>query len=199
MPNAFQEVRFPTDISYGSGGGPEFSTEVVELASGHEQRNVNWTYSRERWNVAYGVKDETLLDILIAFFYARQGRAIGFRFKNHADFEGTAVELGAGDGSTVDFQLIKVYDSGGFSYTRKISKPVSGTVTIYIDSVEETSLSIDYTTGVVTFDVAPTSGEVVTASFEFDIPVRFDTDYLPQNLGDYQARSVDVQIVELML
>jgi len=195
---SFHEVQFPTDISYRSAGGPEFSTEVIELGSGFEKRNQNWTYPRERWNVAYGVKEQDDLVSLIEFFYARRGRAIGFRFKNHDDYTATTVELGTGDGVTDDFQLVKIYTSGGETFTRKITKPVSGETTIYVDSVEQSSeVSIDTTTGLVTFDSPPTSGEVITATFEFDIPVRFDTDYLPMNLESYLVRSADVPILEI--
>ena len=197
---SFHEVQFPTDISYKSIAGPEFNTEVVILGSAFEKRNVNWTYPRERWQVAYGVKTETLLDTLRTFFYARKGRAIGFRFKNHDDYQGTDEELGDGDGSTTTFQLVKIYSSGGNDFTRKITKPVSGTVTVYIDSAlqsDPADYSIDLTTGVITFTSAPGSGEVVTATFEFDIPVRFDTDYLPVEFSTYEARAADVPILEI--
>lgn len=197
---AFHEVRFPTDISYGSAGGPEFSTEVVELASGHEKRNINWTYSRERWNVAYGVKRQEDLDALIQFFYARRGRAHGFRFKNHADFQASLSEIGTGDGSENEFQLVKNYDDVGGLYDRKISKPVNGTLHVFIDGVEQMSgWTANYTTGLITFSVPPGSGDVITATFDFDIPMRFDTDHLPQSLVTYHARSADVPILELML
>ena len=134
---------------------------------------------------------------LLTFFYARRGRAIGFRFKNHDDFEGVTEEIGEGDGSTVDFQLVRNYESGGKTFVRRITKPVTSTVTIYVDSVLEAAVNINYETGVVTFAVAPTSGEVITADFEFDVPVRFDTDHLPVNLSTYQARSADVAVVEV--
>ncbi|HEQ98804.1 MAG TPA: TIGR02217 family protein [candidate division Zixibacteria bacterium] len=198
MADDFHEVQFPTDISYESSGGPEFSTEVIELGSGHERRNQNWTYARQRWNVGYGVREKGQLDSLRAFFYARKGRAYGFRFKDHDDYQATGEELGTGDGSETEFQLIKTYSSGGESYERKITKPVSGTVTIYIDSVEQASgWSVDTTTGIVTFSSPPTSGEVITADFDFDIPVRFESDYLPVNLSSYQARAADVILLEL--
>jgi uncharacterized protein (TIGR02217 family) len=200
MAAGFHEVQFPTDISYGSTGGPEFSTEIVVLASGHEQRNINWTYPKERWDVAYGVKEQSDLDALRTFFYARQGRAYGFRFKNHDDYQGSAEELGEGDGSTTEFQLVKAYTSGGESTSRKITKPVSGTVEIYLDSAlqsDPTDYSIDLTTGIVTFVAAPSSGEVITATFDFDVPVRFDTDFLPVMLSTYNARSATVPIVEI--
>lgn len=203
---AFHEVQFPTDISYGSAGGPEFSTEVVELCSGHEVRNINWTNSRERWNVAYGVRAEAQLATLIEFFYARRGRAHGFRFKNPADYQGTAEAIGTGDGSETEFQLVKVYTSGAGTYSRKVSKPVADTVVVSLGGVPQVDSngdpdgwSVDTTTGIVTFISPPSSGEVITATFDFDIPVRFDTDHLPQALVTYQARSADVPIVELML
>lgn len=200
MSSTFHEVRFPTDINYGSAGGPEFNTEVIELGGGHEKRNQNWEYPRERWNVAYGIKDESLLRLLIDFFYARRGRAIGFRFKNHDDYSVTDQELGDGDGSTDEFQLIKTYSSGGETFDRKITKPVAGTVTVYIDSEEQVAdWDVDTTTGIITFGTPPSSGEVITADFEFDVPVRFDTDYLPVNLDTYMARSANVPVVELKL
>ena len=109
-------------------------------------------------------------------------------------------ELEAGDGAETEFQLVKIYSSGGNDFSRKITKPVSGTVTVYIGSVEQfdpADYTIDLTTGIITFDSAPGSGEVVTATFEFDIPVRFDTDYLPVSFSTYQARAADVPILEI--
>lgn len=194
---AFHEIRFPTDIAYGSAGGPEFSTDVIELGSGHERRNQNWTYPRERWDVAYGINTQVKLRALIVFFYARRGRAHGFRFKNHDDYRATDQEIGVGDGSTTIFQLVKVYEPGTYEFSRRISKPVTGTVTVYIDSVETSAFTIDTTTGIVTMDAAPVSGENVTADFDFDVPARFDVDYLPQRLETYEARSAQVSILEL--
>jgi uncharacterized protein (TIGR02217 family) len=200
MPDAFHEVQFPTDISEGSTGGPQFNTEVVALSSGYEKRNANWDYPRERWNVAYGIKDESLLTLLSEFFYARKGRLTGFRFKNPDDFQTTDEELGTGDGSTQGFQLVRTYTSGGETTTRKITKPVAGTVDVYVDSVlQGSNVSVDTTTGIVTFDSPPSSGEVITADFDFDIPVRFDVDHIPIQFPSYQARAVDVPIVELKL
>jgi uncharacterized protein (TIGR02217 family) len=195
---SFHEVRFPTDISYESIGGPQFSTEVIQLSSGHEKRNQNWTYPRERWNVAYGVKSKTLLQALVEFFYARRGRAYGFRFKNHDDYDAVGEVLGTGDANETDFQLVKAYTSGGETLSRLIAKPVANTVALYLDSsLQGSGWSVDTTTGIVTFDSAPGAGVVVSADFEFDVPVRFDTDHLPVQFSTYEARSTDVSVVEL--
>lgn len=196
---AFVDVQFPTDISYGSAGGPEYATDVVASASGFEQRNVNWSEARARYNVAHGVKTKAQLDALIAFFRARKGRAHGFRFKDWTDYQVSGEALGTGDGTRTQFQLVKHYASGSVTETRTITKPVSGTVLIYKNAVLQSSgVSVDATTGVVTFTTAPAAGVVVTATFEFDVPVRFDTDKLSASLDAYGIHSwLDIPLVEV--
>lgn len=198
---SFTETRFPEDIAYGSSGGPEFSTDVVILASGHEQRNANWQAARARYNVAHGVKTQAQLDALIAFFRARQGRAVGFRFKDWADYKATGQAIGTGNGSVTTFQLVKTYVSGGITSTRTITKPVSGTVKIYVNAVEQTSgVSVNTATGIVTFTVAPANGAAISADFEFDVPVRFDTDRLSATLDAYGVHSwQDIPLVEVRI
>ncbi len=66
---SFVEVRFPEDISYGSTGGPEFSTDVVMANNGYEQRNINWSISRARYNISYRTKSSEQLSSLISHFF----------------------------------------------------------------------------------------------------------------------------------
>lgn len=184
----FVEVQFPTDISYGATGGPIFLTDVVTTVSGHEQRNSKWSQSRAKYNVASGVKTETQWQALIAFFRARRGKAVGFRFKDWSDYKAESVQIGVGDDSTTQFQLVKVYSSGPAASSRDITKPVVGTVDIYIDSVLQSSgVSVDTETGIVTFSSAPATDEVITADFEFDVPVRFDTDEMAISMDSFDA------------
>ena len=173
----FHEVRFPDRIAVGSRGGPAFSTTVVETASGHEQRHVNWSQARGRWDVGTGLRRRDDLDELIAFFRARMGRAYGFRFKDHADYRALAQPIGVGDGTTTTFQLVKRYTSGPATVTRTIAKPVQGTVEVYRNAqLQSSGVSVDHATGVVTFSGPPEPGDVLTADFELDVPVRFDVD-----------------------
>lgn len=197
---SFHEIRFPTDISYGSSGGPEFSTDIVITNGGHEQRNANWAEARARYNVAQGVKTQAQLAGLIAFFRARSGRAYGFRFKDWADFSASNQNIGTGNAVKTQFQLIKKYDSS-VVVTRNIAKPVSGTVKIYKNAVlQTTGYSIDCTNGIVTFTSAPSIGVAVTADFEFDVPVRFDTDRLSAKLESYGVSSwSDIPLVEVRI
>ncbi len=196
---AFHSVRFPDDISYGSRGGPAYSTDVVMAISGHEQRNSNWAQARARYNVAHGVKNQEQLDALIAFFRARKGRAHGFRFKDWTDYSMTAEVIGTGDGATTEFQLTKSYESGGEYDVRDITKPVSGTVNIYVNGIEQLSgWTMDYTTGIVTFSSAPAAELIIAADAEFDVPVRFDTDQLSASLDAYGLRSwSDITLIEI--
>ena len=189
---AFHEVRVPDNISRGARGGPERRTQIVELASGDEERNASWANSRRRYDVAYGIRRADDLAAVVAFFEARNGRLYGFRFKDWADYKScppsgtpapTDQVIGTGDGETTAFQLVKRYASGAQSWTRAITKPVAGTVRVALDGVEQLGgWSVDTTTGAVTFDTAPATGATITAGFEFDVPVRFDTDALDVTL-----------------
>jgi uncharacterized protein (TIGR02217 family) len=197
---AFIEVRFPIDIAYGSSGGPVYSTDIVITQSGNEQRNSNWSQARARYNVAHGVKTQTQLDVLIAFFRARKGRADGFRFKDWTDYKVLAQAIGTGNGSATIFQLKKTYSSGAVTETRTITKPVQSTVVIYLAGVLQSgaSYSVNTTNGAITFAAAPANGAAITADFEFDIPVRFDTDRLSVTLDNYGSSSLyDIPLVEI--
>ena len=189
---AFHEVRFPDNISRGARGGPERRTQIVELASGAEERNASWANSRRRYDVAYGIRRADDLAAVVAFFEARNSRLHGFRFKDWADFKSclpsgnpgpTNQPIGTGNGSATLFQLTKRYTSGAQSWTRTITKPVAGTVTIALNGTPQASgWSVSTTTGLITFATAPAAGVAITAGFEFDVPVRFDTDALDVTL-----------------
>lgn len=186
---SFTEIRFPENISYGSTGGPEFSTDVITTHNGCEQRNINWSHARTRYNIAYGVRSNEQLTELITFFNARKGRAIGFRFKDWSDFTATDQEIGIGNSKKTTFQLIKTYVSGKEKHTRTIKKPVHDTIKIYLNGVETEKYLVNYSTGEIMFTRPPAKGAIITASFEFDVPVRFDTDYLNASIDNYGSNS----------
>lgn len=192
----FHDVRLREDIERGAEGGPVFNTTVVPLASGHEQRNINWEYAKHEYDISYGIMGPEDYEEVRRFFYARRGRAYAFRFKDWSDFEMDSV-IATGDGSQTKFQLYKTYTSGGQSYVRPIFKPVSGTVTMYVNDVL-TAATVDHSTGVVTFSVAPANGAEIRAVAEFDVPVRFDQDKFGLNLVWVGAGSVpSIMIKEL--
>ncbi len=197
----FHEVRFPDDIAYGASGGPAYSTSVISTASGYEQRNQNWAAARGKWDVSSGLKKQSQLETLIAFFRARKGKAHGFRFKDWTDYKAAGQTLGIGDGTTQIFQLVKNYASGAGSEIRTITKPVSGTVAVYANGVKKTTgVSVNATTGIVTFSTAPAQGVIITADFEFDVPVRFDTDEMDVTIENFNLNEwSDIPIIEIRI
>jgi len=204
----FHEVRFPDNISRGARGGPERRAQIVELASGAEERNASWVNSRRRYDVAYGIRRADDLATVVAFFEARNGRLHGFRFKDWADFKSclpsqtpgpTNQPIGTGNGAATLFQLTKRYTSGAQSWSRAITKPVAGTVTVALNGNPQASGWSDSTaTGLVTFTTAPAAGVAITAGFEFDVPVRFDTDALDVTLDLERLGSItSIPLVEI--
>lgn len=209
---AFHEVRFPTAIALGASGGPTRRTEIVSLGSGHEQRNQRWAQSRRRYDAGFGIRSLDDLYAVIAFFEGRAGRLYGFRFSDPVDRKScmpgsqpTPLDqfLGVGDGSTSEFQLVKVPPEAVSAVPRPIVKPVAGTVRVAVDGVEKAEgvdFSVDATTGVIAFGEAsiPPSDAVVTAGFEFDVPVRFDTDEIRVNLVAFEAGDIpSIPLIEV--
>lgn len=207
---SFHEVRFPADLSFGSVGGPERRTDIVQLTSGFEERNTPWAHSRRRYDAGLGLRSLDDVEQMIAFFEARQGQLFGFRWKDWADYKSCAPSrqpdngdqvIAHGDGATHSFQLIKTYRSGVGAYARPITKPVSGTVTAAVQNVERREgvhFEIDLETGIITFEEAPLEGAEISAGFEFDVPVRFDTNRINVSVASFRAGQVpDVPVVEV--
>jgi uncharacterized protein (TIGR02217 family) len=209
---AFHEVRFPANLSFGSVGGPERRTEIVTLQNGFEERNSPWAHSRRRYDAGLGLRSLDDVEALIAFFEARRGQLFGFRWKDWADYRSggalraiTAFDqpLGLGDGVTRVFPLQKTYRSGEEVYVRPVAKPVSGTVRVAVGGdpkVEAVEWTVDLATGLVSFVTPPDVDAPVTAGFEFDVPVRFDTDRVQVSVASFRAGDVpSVPVVEVRL
>lgn len=207
---SFHDVRFPAKLSLGSSGGPERRTEIVTLANGFEERNTAWAHSRRRYDAGLSVKSLDDMQSVIAFFEARLGRLNAFRWKDWADFKSCNPSqtptyadqaIGTGDDTETQFQLIKAYSSGSQSYARVISKPIANSVRVAVDGVELSpgqDFAVDGETGVVTCFLAPTLGLEITAGFEFDVPVRFDTDFLEMTVASFNAGEIpQIPVVEV--
>jgi uncharacterized protein (TIGR02217 family) len=207
---AFHEVLFPLDVALKSAGGPERRTEIVSFGSGREQRNARWADSRRRYDAGYGVKSLEALQAVVAFFEERRGQLYGFRWRDRLD-QSSAVPghppspldqgIGIGDGVTASYQLAKTYGAGFAPYTRRIAKPVAGSVRVAVGGIEATGgFGVDTITGVVTFAAGhlPPPGAAVTAGYQFDVPVRFDTDYLEVDLSAFSAGAIPkIPLVEI--
>jgi uncharacterized protein (TIGR02217 family) len=211
--SAFHDVLFPLDIALRTMGGPERRTDIVTLGSGREERNARWAHSRRRYDAGYGIKTFDALAAVVAFFEERRGRLYGFRWRDRLDHSSalpgasvaaTDQAIGLGDGATSTFQLVNTYGAVYAPYARPIVKPVGGSVRVAVDGVEAgegTAFTCDTTTGIVTFQPGhvPEPGAAVTAGFLFDVPVRFDTDYLEVDLASFAAGAIPkIPLVEIM-
>lgn len=193
---SFDEVQFPPNISAGAQGGPSFNTTVLTLDSGQEHRNINWSRERPVYDVSTGIKTAEDARAYQKFFYARRGRAIGFRFKDWSDYRLPFWDQTPGDldpvpvffvtdGTTQTFQIYKIYSDAGGTFTRKIVKIVPGSMNLFDNATPMTTpanYTVDNNTGIVTLSnaIKTTTGHEISGFLEFDVPVRFDTD--SQNL-----------------
>lgn len=203
---AFIEIpRFPDCYSFGAQIGPAFNTTVVELNSGYESRNQNWACERLMFDLTFIARTQAQRDELSAFFRYVRGRAVGFRCKDHSDFQVTD------DGVLVErdgvFYMVKRYLLGALWYDRDIRKPRPGTVTVF--PINGTPMNNAYTVNYEDGTVAIENGAngAFAWSGEFDVPVRFDTDKLQWSIidrrGDSNAglmyTSEDLKLIEIRL
>lgn len=208
----FHEVQLELDPSRGASGGPGFSTQIITVDSGAEERIPRWESARRRYEISYAIQSKADLQGLIDFYIARQGTAFGFRFRDWNDFSTSPghtgdptpddFEIGIGDAVETQFQLRKVYSSGGTDRPRNIQKPRAGSVRVAINGVEQLSgWSVDTTQGIVTFATPPAAGQQITAGCLFDVPVRFGEQIdsmLPMVTEAFETSSIpEVPLVEI--
>jgi uncharacterized protein (TIGR02217 family) len=207
---AFHDTRFPTNLSYGSMGGPQRLTEIVTLANGFEERTTPWAHARRKYDAGFGLRSLDDLETLLAFFEARRGQLHAFRWKDWTDYKSCPLDrdisafdqrLGMGNGVQTQFALTKRYASGGQDYLRPIRKPVENTVYAAVGGdpkVMGSEYIVDHGAGIITFSLPPDIGAEVTAGFEFDVPARFDTDSLQTSIAAYRAGELpNVPIIEV--
>jgi uncharacterized protein (TIGR02217 family) len=210
MTAGFHEVRFPLRVALGTSGGPVRRTDIVSLSNGRENRNRRWQDARRRYDAGSGVRSVEDLYAVLAFFEARAGQFYGFRFRDPVDHKSCAPSaavgvgdqvIGTGNGVTATFQLVKRYADAGGETVRVIEKPMTGTVVVSVagSAVPPADFTVDPGLGTVTFKPGkiPASG-TIRAGFEFDVPVRFDTDRIDIDLAQFNAgRIPSIPLVEI--
>lgn len=200
MHNNFLEIQFPSDISYGSSGGPEFHTEIITTTIGGEIRDSKLHIPRMYFNISTGIKNKYQMEKILTFFRICKGRQIGFRYKDWSDFKGNG-KMEKIDENT--FQLVKIYQLNDIIHKRIIQKPIQNTVKIYYNDqlLSDDQTHIDYTTGRITVidsSIIKYNSKFI-ASFEFDIPVRFDIDHLPITVETNAFYSLpEIPVIEII-
>lgn len=212
--DSFHDLRFPPRVSFGATGGPERKTEIVLLTSGREKRNQRLFQSRRRYDAGTGIRSLEDLYEVIAFFEARRGSLHGFRFRDPFDMKSCRPEaapaasdqsIGTGDGTTNRFALVKEYGEGDDAFRRAIAKPVAGTVLVAVDGLTKQAdedFTVNAATGEIVFAAGsvPANGAEITAGYEFDVPVRFDTESLSISLTAFKAGNIPaIPLVEVVI
>jgi uncharacterized protein (TIGR02217 family) len=203
---AFDDVTFPLAIGRGAEVRPRFSTAIVTTASGHEQRNADWSTARMEFDAGPGLRSEADVRTLISFFRARRGSAKAFRFRDVLDYSSNNMVgapgagdqlIGTGDGVRTRFPLVKRYGAGPDAEVRVISRPVVGTVAVALNGTPQLS-GWALSGAEVEFVIAPPAGSAITAGFQFDVPVRFASDQLEVDVATFAAGDVaSVPLIEV--
>lgn len=198
----FYEIRFPESISIKSTTSINFNTNITSSKNGKEHRIINRSESIMIYDIVSGIKSKQDIEEVIKLFRLVKGRAIGFRYKDWLDYSATKQQIDIGDGEKIKFQLLKTYtdiNNRNIKYVREIKKPVENTVKICLNNNSNKFFDVDYTNGIITFEEAPTNGTIITASFEFDVPVRFDSDELEISLESLNSGKIkNIRLVEII-
>lgn len=203
----FDDVQYPLALGRDAAVSPEFSTNVSITASGFERRNSLWSNARLRFDVGPGIRSETELGDLIAFYRARRGAARGFRLRDPSDYSSHGMAapptkrdqlLGIGNGAASEFGLVKRYGDGDEQQVRRITRPLFETILVSVDDVLQVGNWTLQAGGVISFDNAPEAGAEIYAGYLFDVPVRFAQDNLEISGASFAAGDApSVPLVEI--
>lgn len=195
--------NFPTGIGFGSNAKSNWNKRRVSTPAGYVQSNQLFSKALMSFDVASGLKSLDDCHELLRFFNVMQANDSVVLFTDKTDFKSCAplqtaaftdCVIGTGDGATTQFQLYKTYTAGGLTYSRKITRPMTGTVTVGKNGVLQTlttHYTINHNTGVITFVAAPANGLSITAGFHFYVPVDFVDSSLDWVLEKFRAGTLD--------
>lgn len=199
------EVRLPEDIERGASVGPMFQTSIVALSSGKEDANQDWQEDLIVADIAWGMmpdEDASSEDIengfkrIFEFFVLRRGRHRGFLFRNPLDSEGLNQVMRPNLAVPRTFQLTKTWQDSATSYTKRITRPVDASIVLahngtVIPRAGGSGVPAwqHVGKGVIQFAADAPAG-IYTASYTYDVPMRFETDNLRIVLESLKAGEV---------
>ena len=193
---SFIDTRLSRKVSTGFTGGPVWNTRIVDMANGSERRNAEWAMPHHKFTADYTLLDPVGQNEILQAFWAAAGQKDSFGFKDWNDYRATNQVMPVGDGTATPRQLTKTYTFGPKSFVRPIFLPVAGSVLITANGAP-LPVTVNLTTGMVTPVGTWPSGQVIrAASFEFDVRVRFGSDFIPFNRNAKTLATVTVELVE---
>jgi len=172
---------------------------IIKLASGAEQRNVNWSDSLRVFD-ASTAENLTIaqLNSVRKHFNAVRGSGFSFALRDRSLFQVTDEPFGTGGGIGSTNQLVLNDGVAANAYNREIYLPEQGTIVIKantVTKVENTDYTIAYsgaTAGLVTW-LTSVSGQTLTWTGNFYLPVRYAIKSFPSaELFIWQSSGVGV-------
>ncbi len=164
---------------------PTFQTRIQRAASGRELRALDYPYPLWQFALVYDfLRDDPTagydeLRTLVGFFLLCQGAFGTFLFQDPSDCRVTGQQIGIGNASTSVFQLQRTMGTtlpgGGFFEPIVAPNVVRA---IYLNGIVQnpSAYSVDPDNGLVTFNMAPGSGLIVSADFTYYFRCRFIDD-----------------------
>lgn len=180
---SFADIAFPFEVRT-LNATPAWPVDIIKLGGGGEQRILLQGDSRRHYEFNFPHILLSRVREFYEFFNARRAQTHSFKIVDKTLWRATGEPLGTGGGVDSTNQLIIDEGDATNSYIREVYLPKSGTVHIFAGVTEKTQ-GVDWTLnyngvngGLVTW-LTSVSGQTLTWTGEFYIPVRFDTGSLP--------------------
>lgn len=174
-----------------------------EATSGKETLISLWSFPRWKWELPFEVL-RTLAATpdfytLANFYNSTYGATSAFLFTDPDDHSVLGQGIGAGDGTTTLFQLVRALGGAGFVEPIYAPNAVSN---VYVNGVVQSPSSYSVgaygssNPGQITFATAPVAGAAVAADFSYYFPCRFTDDRVDFDLilqGVYAMQTLAFQ------
>lgn len=194
----FHDVRLPKFIECFAIGRPEFKTFSMSTISGREVRISDKDIVLQRYTIKNCVLSYEQFQEFNNFFRARRGQKYGFKLYDNADNSVENQFIAKGDCDTKEFQLYKLYADNISPYIRKIIKPVKNTVKVYIDQ-EQVNADVNYNKGIIILQNPLNTNQILTATFKFEVPVRFAIDSFAYFYSENNAIEInEIDLIEVV-
>lgn len=180
---AFHNELFPKALASIS-GGPSWMTDVIRFGNRAEQRISLQGDTRRRYEISLSYITGAEYRSIIKHHNARRGMLHSYPLEDEFFKSVTSEPLATGGGIGSTNQLTLNEGDAANAYNREIYLPKSGTIQIRANGnlkVENTDYTLPYTgatAGLVTW-LTSVSGQTLTWTGSFYVPVRYDVDELP--------------------
>lgn len=196
-------VLLPLGVEVNAVGGPRFNTARAKSASGKEKRFSYMTAPRREYTAAF---NPDLIAEVLDIYTAGLGPRFGFMARDWSDYQFTdsvLVEVESTDGNA--YQISKTYTRTNYfdssivrSFTRDLLLPDPATVVVSVNGTPDNTFTLT-DDGVIYSASSFATGDIITATGEFFVPVIFDEDSLKLLLHAPDVGSIQqVNLIEVL-